>query len=327
LSARLGRSETTFDLWQDKEAIAPGQQWESEIRTAVEQSVFFIFIVTPRAVNSHYCKFKVEAFLAREQALGRTDLVFPILYIGVPELEDEAQWRKNFVLLIIRARQYFDWRPFRHLDVHTTAVREAIERFCNKIVEALRKQWVSPEERRKQLEIEAARQAEEKRQAEEQRQAEAARRAEEEKRLAEVARQAEEGKQRAKCQAGEDKQEAQTEWRAENDMERTEELMACLTMAKKYLGCMQTLYATLVGREEFPRSRSFWSELRPFDLHCLQILSHYYDMEHPATINWHVYDSGEKRPLDSLIKDMEEKVGTLSVAATIQQEMERQRVT
>ena len=77
LSAQLGRSKATFRLWQDQAAIAPGQLWEAEIKTAVEQAVFFIPIVTPRAVNSHYCKFEFEAFLAREQALGRNDLVFP----------------------------------------------------------------------------------------------------------------------------------------------------------------------------------------------------------------------------------------------------------
>src|SRR5262249_13415420 len=70
LSAQLGRTKTTFRLWQDKEAIAPGRMWESEIKAAVEQSVFFIPIVTPRAVNSQYCQFEFEAFLARERALG-----------------------------------------------------------------------------------------------------------------------------------------------------------------------------------------------------------------------------------------------------------------
>ena len=54
--------------------------------SAVERSVFFIPIVTPRAVNSQYCQFEFDAFLKRERALGRTDLVFPILYVPVPAL-------------------------------------------------------------------------------------------------------------------------------------------------------------------------------------------------------------------------------------------------
>jgi hypothetical protein len=145
LSAQLGRSKTTFRLWQDQAAIAPGKLWETEIKKAVEQAVFFIPIITPRAVTSHHCKFEFEAFLARERALGRNDLVFPLLYIGVPVLEDEAQWRTDPILSIVGMRQYVDWRPLRHLDVRTPAVREQIEHFCDKIVEALLEPWVSPE--------------------------------------------------------------------------------------------------------------------------------------------------------------------------------------
>ena len=36
LSAQLGRSKTTFRLWQDQAAIAPGKLWESEINAAVD---------------------------------------------------------------------------------------------------------------------------------------------------------------------------------------------------------------------------------------------------------------------------------------------------
>ena len=141
LSAQLGRSKRTFRLWQDQVAIAPGKLWELEIKAAIDASFFFIPIVTPRAVSSKYCKFEFEAFLAREKAIGRSDLVFPILYISVAALENEAKWRDDPVLSTIGRRQYVDWRPLRHLDVHTTAVREQIERLCQKIVEALNEAW------------------------------------------------------------------------------------------------------------------------------------------------------------------------------------------
>ena len=228
LSAQLGRSKTNFRLWQDQKAIAPGKLWETEIKKAVEQAVFFIPIVTPRAVNSHYCKFEFEAFLAREQAIGRADLVFPLLYIRVPALESEAHWRAHSVLSIVGMRQYVDWRPLRHLDVRTPAVREQIERFCDKIVEALREPWASPEQRL----AEVARQAEEEKQRaeavrlaeEEQRRAEAARLAEEEKQRAEAALQAEEEKPRAEAarQAKEEKPRAEVARLAEEEKPRAE---------------------------------------------------------------------------------------------------------
>ena len=179
LSAQLGRSKTTFRLWQDREAIAPGRLWESEIKTAVEQSVFFIPIVTPRAVNSNYCKFEFEAFLARERALGRADLVFPILYVPVPALQNEAQWRDHPVLSAIAKRQYVDWQTFRYSDVNTPAMREAVGRFCLKIVEALHHSWQSPEERQRSEEAAAKQRTEDQRR---QQEAETKRHAEEDAR-------------------------------------------------------------------------------------------------------------------------------------------------
>jgi hypothetical protein len=215
LGAQLGRSKRNFRLWQDQEAISPGKLWESEIKTAVEQSVFFIPIVTPRVVNSQYCQFEFESFLARERSLGRADLVFPILYISVPALDDEAQWRNHPVLSAIARRQYVDWRSMRHLDIQSTAVREAVERFCRKIVEALEQSWQSPEERRRREEAEAQTRAEEERRRQD---VETKRRAEEDARRrhdeAEAQRIADERRQQeaeTKRRADEEKRQAQTE--------------------------------------------------------------------------------------------------------------------
>ena len=154
LRGQLGRSRGNFRLWQDKEAIAPGKLWEREIKTAIEQSAFFVPIVTPTAVKSQFCKHEFDAFLARERALGRDDLVFPIYYIRVPALEREAEWRADPVLSIIGQRQWTDWRELRLLDVQDTRVREAIAQFCAKVADTLQRRVASPEEKRRQAEAE-----------------------------------------------------------------------------------------------------------------------------------------------------------------------------
>ena len=77
-------------------------KWFQEIKAAIEQAVFFVPIVTPTALRSRHCKFEFDSFLARESELGRADLVFPVLYIRVPALEDEKLWRGDPVLGIIR---------------------------------------------------------------------------------------------------------------------------------------------------------------------------------------------------------------------------------
>ena len=244
LGAQLGRTRRNFRLWQDQEAIAPGKDWEAEITRAVEQSAFFIPIVTPRAVGSDYCKFEFASFVAREGALGRGDLVFPILWISVPALLEETQWRADPVLSIVAKRQYVDWRPFRYAAVDSPAFGQAIERFCGKVVETLREPWLSPEERLRQ-EAEARRRAEEEERL--RLEAEAKGRAEEEERLrreAEAKKRAEEEVRRRKeadaqrrlaeeerlRQASEGKKRAEEERRTQN--ERTPEVAEARRRAK-----------------------------------------------------------------------------------------------
>jgi hypothetical protein len=78
-------------------------------------------IITPTAVRSRFCKFEFETFLAREKELGRSTLVFPILYIPVPALADDG-WRQDPLLATIGSRQYEQWQNLRHLDPSSTEV-------------------------------------------------------------------------------------------------------------------------------------------------------------------------------------------------------------
>ena len=178
LRGQLGRTRRDFRLWQDKVAIAHGELWEGTIKKGISESVFFIPIITPTAIKSHHCKFEFDSFLAREKELGRSNLVFPILYIPVPALEDERLWSRDPLLSIIGSRQYEDWQNLRHLDASSSeAVALRVQTFCANICRALRQEWLSPEERR---EAEARRVAEAERRR--QQEAEIKQRAEEEER-------------------------------------------------------------------------------------------------------------------------------------------------
>src|SRR5262249_31559524 len=156
--------------------------WEDEIRSAIAESVFFIPIITPTAVRSHHCKFEFDSFLAREKELGRSDLVFPILYIPVPALTGD-RWRQDPLLSTIGSRQYEQWQNLRQLDPSSTEVALRVEKFCANICGALQQPWLSPQERR---EAEARRAAEEERRGQEKLQEEARQRAEAERRREEA---------------------------------------------------------------------------------------------------------------------------------------------
>jgi hypothetical protein len=143
---RVGRRERNFGLWQDKAAIQYGAEWETKINEGIAEAVFFIPIVTPRAVKSPKCRFEFESFLKRQSSLGRSDLIFPILYVRVPELDDEARWRGNEVLEVVASRQYPKWWRFRQHSVEQLEFAKEIEEFCASIVENLHKPWSAPQE-------------------------------------------------------------------------------------------------------------------------------------------------------------------------------------
>jgi predicted negative regulator of RcsB-dependent stress response len=144
LSAQLGRTHKDFRIWQDKSAISLGTLWEKQISQGINESVFFIPIITPRALRSQHCAYEFQAFLARESELGRDDLVFPILYIPVPALEDEKLWRDEPILRIVATRQYLDWRELRHHDPRSLEVQQKLEWYCRGITNALHKTWIPP---------------------------------------------------------------------------------------------------------------------------------------------------------------------------------------
>jgi hypothetical protein len=151
LAAALGRrNKRDFRLWQDQDAIAPGEMWETKIAAAINEATFFIPIVTPRAIGSEHCKFEFNAFVVREAALGRKNLIFPILYITVPALTEDSRWRNDPVLSVVGARRFVDWRKHRHAPIESPAYREAVSDFCAKIGDALREPWASAEQRSRQ---------------------------------------------------------------------------------------------------------------------------------------------------------------------------------
>jgi len=149
LSAQLGRTQSDFRIWQDKAAISLGTLWEKQLTQGINNSVFFVPIITPRVLKSQYCAMEFQAFLAREAELGRDDLVFPILYIPVPQLEDEKLWRDDPILKVVGTRQYLDWGKLRHKDPQSLEVRERLELYCRGITSALQKTWVLREQRKR----------------------------------------------------------------------------------------------------------------------------------------------------------------------------------
>ena len=61
---------TDFPIFQDREDIAWGQNWQARIDDALDAVTLLLPVVTPNFFHSPACRAEVERFLARERELG-----------------------------------------------------------------------------------------------------------------------------------------------------------------------------------------------------------------------------------------------------------------
>ena len=74
-----------------------------------------------------------------KKRLGELTLIFPIIYIEIPELKDEKYWRGDPVLRCIGQRQYVDWSDHR-FELDTPRFRRETALFARTIVHALKRE-------------------------------------------------------------------------------------------------------------------------------------------------------------------------------------------
>lgn len=110
VKAQTGES---FPIFQDRNDIAWGQQWQERIEESLDGSTFLIPIVTPSFLKSPACRGEFERFLEREKKLKRHDLILPVLYIGTPTLSDPEKQKDDSIAGEIAKRQWVDWQDLR----------------------------------------------------------------------------------------------------------------------------------------------------------------------------------------------------------------------
>jgi formylglycine-generating enzyme required for sulfatase activity len=134
-----------FDIFQDRTGIEWGQSWRETLDAAIGEVRFLIPILTPSFFGSKECRKELQAFLDREAAAGRNDLVLPIHYVTCSVLEDEAKRRDDQLATALSGRQYRDWRPLRHEPFTSPKVRLELEKLALDIDRALRRTITPPQ--------------------------------------------------------------------------------------------------------------------------------------------------------------------------------------
>ncbi|MBX3736564.1 MAG: right-handed parallel beta-helix repeat-containing protein [Candidatus Didemnitutus sp.] len=126
-----------FDIFQDRNDIKWGEQWQARIEDTLDAVTFLIPIITPGFFKSHACRTELERFLQREKKLKRGDLILPVYYVECPVLGNAAKRKSDTLAEILAARQYADWRELRFEPLTTPAAGKTLAQLATQVVAAL----------------------------------------------------------------------------------------------------------------------------------------------------------------------------------------------
>jgi hypothetical protein len=126
-----------FPIFQDRQDISWGENWDERIRESIDNATFLIPIITPGFFKSQYCREELELFVKREKDLKRNDLILPIYYVSTPLIDDQEKRIKDNLAQIIAAHQFSDWRQLRFEDMDSTQIKKALEKLAIQICKAM----------------------------------------------------------------------------------------------------------------------------------------------------------------------------------------------
>jgi hypothetical protein len=119
-------------VFVDREELAWGHQWRSRIDAAVQDTTFFIPIVTPRYFASTECRRELLKFVGHAASIEALELLLPILFVDVDDLtEDSGDEAKSH----IARTQYVDWRDLRLSDESSENYQRAVAKLAGRLVE------------------------------------------------------------------------------------------------------------------------------------------------------------------------------------------------
>jgi F-box protein 11 len=134
-----------FVIFQDRNDIAWGQNWQQRIDEALETVTLLVVIITPGLFFSPACRDEFHKFLDRERALGLPDLILPVYYITAREMDDLGTREADEMATILASRQFADWRELRFEPFTSPVVRKAIARLASRMRDTFWRPSAAPE--------------------------------------------------------------------------------------------------------------------------------------------------------------------------------------
>src|SRR3954451_14248416 len=91
LGVRVVTGDRTFTIFQDIEGIAFGEHWPSRLDEALAGARFLFPGLGPTFFTSEACCAALRKFLAQERAAGRRDLILPIHFVTIRNIDQQMR--------------------------------------------------------------------------------------------------------------------------------------------------------------------------------------------------------------------------------------------
>lgn len=123
-----------LELFVDRDSIPWGQEWKRLIDEALAGTTFFIPIITPRYFRRQECRRELLKFASEARRLGLEQLLLPVYWIPVRELDAEEP-PEDEAMALVGSIQWEDLRSVRLLDEDSAEYRQAVNSISKQLAQ------------------------------------------------------------------------------------------------------------------------------------------------------------------------------------------------
>lgn len=109
-----------------------GDEWKRRIDQALQETTFFIPVITPRYFKSDECRRELVKFKSASEEFGVEQLLLPIYYIEVPDIEDEQP--TDALMAYVKSAQRVDLRELRLNNESDAAYRTMVNSLASRLL-------------------------------------------------------------------------------------------------------------------------------------------------------------------------------------------------
>lgn len=130
------RTAEDLELFVDRDSIQWGEEWQQRILDAIAGTTFFIPIITPSYFQSNACRQELLKFVREAERLGLEQLLMPVYWAEVPELETgNPESSEDEAIRTIARYQRQDFRKIRFEERTSGIYRKEVASLAGEIAD------------------------------------------------------------------------------------------------------------------------------------------------------------------------------------------------